>query len=69
MLKTVCIKHCADPFCAVACPSGALIVTEDEIKVDSDKCHGCGICRLVCMTWSRDHVMRTKSRFWLAGRL
>ncbi len=69
MLRTVCVKHCAEPFCVPACPSGALGMAEDRIYVESDKCHGCGICRYVCMTWSRDHVMRTKSRFWLAGRL
>lgn len=69
MLKTVCVKHCAEPFCITACPSGALEVKEDQIKVESDKCHGCGLCRVICMTWSRDHSMRTKSRFWLAGRL
>ncbi len=69
MLKTVCIMHCAEPFCVTACPSDALVVKENQIKVESDRCHGCGICRVICMAWSRDHVMRTKSRFWLAGRL
>jgi len=69
MLKTVCVMHCAEPFCLAACPSNALVVDEGQIKVDSGKCHGCGLCRVVCMTWSRDHVMRAKSRFWLAGRL
>jgi len=69
MLKTVCVKHCAEPFCIPACPSGALLVSDGRINVESDKCHGCGLCRVMCMTWSRDHAMRTKSRFWLAGRL
>lgn len=69
MLRTVCLKHCAEPFCITACPSGALLVSEGRINVESDKCHGCGLCRVMCMTWSRDHAMRTKSRFWLAGRL
>jgi Fe-S-cluster-containing hydrogenase component 2 len=69
MLKTVCVMHCAEPFCLPACPSDALVVDEGQIKVNSEKCHGCGLCRVMCMTWSRDHVMRTKSRFWLAGRL
>jgi Fe-S-cluster-containing hydrogenase component 2 len=69
MLKTVCVKHCAEPFCVPTCPSGALEASEDRINVESDRCHGCGLCRVMCMTWSRDHVMRTKSRFWLAGRL
>ncbi|MDP3880464.1 MAG: 4Fe-4S binding protein [Dehalococcoidales bacterium] len=69
MIKTVCVKHCAEPFCVPACPSGALKVSDGEIVVDQEKCHGCGLCRVMCMTWSRDHTMRTKSRFWLAGRL
>ena len=38
MLKTVCIMYCAEPFCVPACPSGALEVTEGQIKVESDKC-------------------------------
>jgi Fe-S-cluster-containing dehydrogenase component len=69
MLKTVCVRHCASPFCVLSCPSGALVAKEGEVIVDHDLCHGCGLCRFACMTWSRDHVMRTKSKFWLAGRL
>jgi len=68
MLKTVCLMHCASPFCVSVCPSGALVIKEDQIKVESDKCHGCGICRVLCMTWSRDHTLRTKTRSWLAGK-
>ena len=68
MLKTVCVKHCAEPFCVPACPSGALLVVEGYINVESAKCHGCGIYRVMCMTWSHHHTMRTKSQFWFTGR-
>ena len=60
MLKTVCVKHCAEPFCVAACPSGALVVSEGQVKVESDKCHGCGICRVVCMTWGCNKTLERK---------
>jgi Fe-S-cluster-containing dehydrogenase component len=69
MLRVVCLKNCPSPFCIQACPSGALMIKDGQVTVESDLCHGCGICRYMCMTWSRDHSMRAKSNFWLAGRL
>ena len=69
MLKTICLQNCPVPFCVSSCPSGALILKDNHVMVEHDLCHGCGICRYVCMTLSRDHSMRTKSRFWLAGRM
>jgi Fe-S-cluster-containing hydrogenase component 2 len=69
MLRVICLKNCPSPFCVEACPSAALTVKENQVVVESDRCHGCGLCRYMCMTWSRDHSMRAKSNFWLAGRL
>ncbi len=67
-VKTVCLKYCAEPFCVSSCPSGALKVTDGAVTVDSDRCYGCGLCRGLCMTLSRDHTMRSKSHLWLAGK-
>lgn len=69
MLKSICMKNCPSPFCVASCPSGALRIEDNQVTVSSEKCHGCGLCRYMCMTWSRDHSMRAKSAFWLAGRL
>ena len=43
-------RHCADPPCAAACPTGA--ITRDEadgiVRVDAVKCDGCRACLPAC---------------------
>jgi len=34
--------------CAIACPHSAIIVKEDEVKIDPAFCKGCGLCYAVC---------------------
>ena len=69
MVKSVCPKYCPSPFCVVACPAGAISVgTENKnIYLDMDKCHGCGICRIACITFSRDKGLEKKMP-WVRSR-
>ena len=71
MLKSICPRYCPTPFCQVACPAGAItIVAKGKNKtvcLDTDKCNGCGICRMMCMTWSRDKTLERKLP-WASSR-
>jgi Fe-S-cluster-containing dehydrogenase component len=41
--------HCAQPWCTVACPTGAMQKREDGIVfVDPDLCVGCKACIIAC---------------------
>lgn len=41
--------HCDDPPCVHCCPTGASVKNEDGIvKVDEEKCVGCGACVIAC---------------------
>ena len=41
--------HCTDAACAMACPSGALAVSDRGfVSFDQDKCIGCGYCTQFC---------------------
>jgi formate dehydrogenase iron-sulfur subunit len=41
--------HCTDAACAMACPSGALAVSDRGfVSFDQDKCIGCGYCAQFC---------------------
>lgn len=72
MLKSICPQYCPAPFCLTACPADAIaIAVKGETKnicVDTDRCNGCGICRVVCMTWSLDKTM-TRKLPWLSSRM
>lgn len=68
MAKSVCPGYCPSPFCVLACPAKVMFVGEDgNIQIDFDKCHGCGICRVVCLTFSRDRNLEKKMP-WLSVR-
>lgn len=62
MLKPICPQYCPSPFCQAACPSGAInIATKGKnICLDTDRCNGCGICRMICITLSRDKTLERK---------
>jgi len=64
MIKSICPQYCPAPFCQVACPSGAITVTtktkNENVYLDTAKCNGCGICRIMCMTLSRDKTLERK---------
>jgi formate dehydrogenase iron-sulfur subunit len=48
MMSDVC-KHCHNPPCMEACPTGALFKTEfDTVVVQQDICYGCGYCVPAC---------------------
>ncbi|HEY6329753.1 MAG TPA: 4Fe-4S dicluster domain-containing protein [Blastocatellia bacterium] len=47
-LSDVC-KHCANPGCMEACPTGSIVRTEFEsVYVQPDVCNGCGYCIVSC---------------------
>jgi Fe-S-cluster-containing hydrogenase component 2 len=52
-VPVVCYQ-CEDPWCAKACPSGALSVEKDHlgrttvVKVAKDRCVGCRMCAMAC---------------------
>jgi Fe-S-cluster-containing hydrogenase component 2 len=72
MLKSICPRYCPAPFCQVACPSGAITIAangkNENICLDTDKCNGCGICRVICMTWSLDKTLERKLP-WVSARM
>ena len=42
-------RHCEQPLCVAGCISGALRRGEDGmVKIDQEKCVGCGTCILSC---------------------
>ncbi len=48
MMSDVC-KHCHNPPCLEACPTGSLWKTEfDTVVVQQDICNGCGYCIPAC---------------------
>ncbi|TMD79709.1 MAG: 4Fe-4S dicluster domain-containing protein [Chloroflexi bacterium] len=48
MMSDVC-KHCANPGCMEACPTGALIRNEfGDVYLQPDVCNGCGYCVPSC---------------------
>jgi formate dehydrogenase iron-sulfur subunit len=48
MMSDVC-KHCANPGCLEACPTGALIRNEfGDVYLQPDICNGCGYCVPSC---------------------
>lgn len=71
MLKSICPQYCPAPFCLTACPAGAITLAvkgkNENICVDTDKCNGCGICRVICMTWSLDKALERKLP-WISSR-
>ena len=65
MQTSICVQHCPAPFCLAACPARAIVSVSSEdgsrvIYLDTKKCNGCGICRVACMTWSRDKALERK---------
>ncbi|MFQ5996922.1 MAG: 4Fe-4S binding protein [Dehalococcoidales bacterium] len=68
MATLICPKYCPSPFCEVSCPSGAITIAEEEknVYVDPDKCNRCGICRMMCMTWSQDRRLEQR-RPWISS--
>ncbi len=68
MINVICKQNCREPYCEPVCPVGALLVRSKTVYVDSDKCHGCGLCRKSCVTWSVDKALGEKTLDWMMGR-
>lgn len=41
-------RHCDPAPCALACPTQALIRTENSVRLDDEKCTGCTLCLYAC---------------------
>lgn len=59
--KVIVCCSCKEPPCAKVCPTDALIVKEGGgVKLDSEKCIGCGLCRDACIIgavqWDTDQL-------------
>ena len=71
MLKSICAQYCPSPFCLISCPAGAITIAKkgksENIYLDLDKCNGCGICRMMCMTFSQDKALERKLP-WVSAR-
>ena len=54
MAVPVVCYQCEEPWCAKACPAGALTIEMDSksdaqiIKVNADRCVGCKMCTMAC---------------------
>ena len=72
MQKSICPQYCPAPFCLTACPADAITVTvkgkTKNVNIDMDKCNGCGICRAMCITFSRDKNLERKLP-WLSSKV
>lgn len=68
MLKMICSHFCSSPFCETACPVNAISISpkDNNIYADTDKCNRCGICRFMCITYSRDKSLGGK-RPWVSS--
>jgi Fe-S-cluster-containing hydrogenase component 2 len=64
----ICPQYCPSPFCATACPSGAitLVAKERSVYADASMCNHCGICRHVCLTFSADKTLERR-RPWISS--
>jgi len=54
MIRTICPQYCPLHYCELACPAGAIRVSPEGVLLDTDRCHVCALCRVACLTWSRD---------------
>lgn len=41
-------RHCPKPVCVDACPGGALLIVEDRVVLDRERCDLCGACIEAC---------------------
>ncbi len=61
--------HCEQPPCQDVCPTGATYTTkEGVVKVDQDRCIGCGYCIIACpygarYPYERDYIKEAKATF------
>ena len=41
-------RHCDPAPCAMACPTQALSISDNEVTFTAEKCTGCTLCRIAC---------------------
>lgn len=44
----VTCHHCDDAPCAAACPTGALVFSQDTVQLEAERCIGCKSCMIAC---------------------
>ena len=68
MINVICPRYCPNPYCDSVCPEGAIVVEAKTVNIDTDKCHGCGLCKVSCLTFSRDKGLERRSLEKMMGR-
>ena len=67
-MNVICPQYCRIPYCEPVCPTGAIVVGDKTVSVDSDRCNGCGLCKMACLTWSLDKNLAKRSLDRLIGK-
>jgi len=61
----IACNQCGEPACEDHCPTGAITKGPDDgiVRINQDKCLGCGLCSLVCPYGGIDYNAATKHSF------
>ncbi|MFC1822238.1 4Fe-4S dicluster domain-containing protein, partial [Thermodesulfobacteriota bacterium] len=58
----IACNQCGEPACEEHCPTGAISKSKDDgvVRIDHDKCLGCGLCSLTCPYGGVEYDARIK---------